>query len=137
MRNKPALTIADARLIAAACRAEAERNRWAVTIAILDEAAQLLYLERMDARPLTVDVAINKARTSVSIQGPSGTWQERVAASPNMMALTSLLPLQGALPLMYQGQCVGAVGVSGVKADEDEQVARAGAAVVERLAISA
>ncbi len=135
MRNKHALTIADARLIAAACRAEAERHQWAVTVAILDEAAQLLYLERMDARPLTVDVAINKARTSVAIQAPSGNWQERVAASPNMMALTSLLPLQGAVPLMYKGQCVGAVGVSGVKADEDEQVARAGAAVVERLAI--
>jgi glc operon protein GlcG len=135
VRTKIALTIADARVIADACRAEAVRNQWSVTIAILDEAAQLLYLERLDARPLTVDIAIDKARTAIAIRAPSAHWQERVAASPNMMALTSLLPLQGAVPLMYQGSCIGAVGVSGVKAEEDEQVARAGAACVEQLAL--
>jgi glc operon protein GlcG len=133
MITKHTLTASDARRMVAACRAEAERNGWAVTIAVLDDAAQLLHLERLGARALTVEVALAKAKTAVLTQAPSATWEQRVKDTPNLAAL-QLMPLRGALPLMYEGQCVGAIGVSGVKAEEDEQVAQAG--VVALLAKS-
>ncbi|HPF28236.1 MAG TPA: heme-binding protein [Steroidobacteraceae bacterium] len=134
MRMKPRLTTADVRQIAAACRDAAQRHKFCVTIAIVDDAAQLLYLERLDARPLTVDVALGKARTAVMTHRPSGVWQARVQEAPNLMAL-DLLPLRGALPLLYQGECVGAIGVSGVTSEEDELVAQAGVDALAALSI--
>lgn len=134
MRMQPRLTTADVRQIAAACRDAAERRNFSVTIAIVDDAAQLLYLERLGARPLTVEVALGKARTAVMTHRPSGSWQERVQDAPNLMAL-DLLPLRGALPLLYQGECVGAIGVSGVTSEEDELVAQAGVEALAALSI--
>ena len=134
MRMKARLVAADVRQLAAACRTEAERGGFVVTIVIVDDGAQLLHLERLDARPLTVDVALAKARTAVMTHRPSGAWQDRVKDAPNLMAL-DLLPLRGALPLMYQGDCVGAIGVSGATAEEDELVAQAGVAVLATFKI--
>jgi glc operon protein GlcG len=132
MKQKHALTTADVRSIAAACQQEAQRHGWAVTIAIVDDGGHLLFLERDGAKVTTVDVAIRKARTSALAQYPSGALQKRVRDEPQLLAL-DLMPMQGGMPLLYRGECIGGVGVSGVKPEEDEQIARAGCAVLETL----
>jgi glc operon protein GlcG len=132
MKQKQALTTADVRSIAAACQQEAQRNGWSVTIAIVDDGGHLMLLERDGAKVTTVDVAIRKARTSALAQYPSGNLQKRVREEPQLLAL-DLMPMQGGMPLLYRGECVGGVGVSGVKPEEDEQIARAGCAVLETL----
>lgn len=132
MKQKHALTTADVRSIVAACQQEAKRNGWSVTIAIVDDGGHLLFLERDGAKVTTVDVAIRKARTSALAQYPSGNLQKRVREEPQLLAL-DLMPMQGGMPLLYRGECVGGIGVSGVKPEEDEQIARAGCAVLETL----
>jgi uncharacterized protein GlcG (DUF336 family) len=134
MRRKLALTAADVRVIAAACCAEAAKNGWAVTIAIVDDGGHLLYLERLDARISTVDVAIRKARTAALSRQPSLALEQRARANPVLLALDAL-PLQGGLPLEHSGEFVGGVGVSGVLAPQDEQVAGAGVAALTALKI--
>lgn len=130
MKQKHALTTTDVRAIAAACQQEAQRNGWAVTIAIVDDGGHLLFLERDGAKITTVDVAIRKARTSALAQYPSGMLQKRVRDEPQLLAL-DLMPLQGGMPLFHRGECVGGVGVSGVKPEEDEQIARVGCALLD------
>ena len=128
MRTRPSLTAADAHQIMAAAKAEAQKNKWPVSIAIVDEAGYLLLLERLDnAGPLTAEVALGKARTSVMTKRPSKFMEDRLKDRPAFLNFPAGLAIQGAVPVMYQGECVGAVGVSGVQSHEDEQVASAGA----------
>ena len=127
MRNKPALTGSDVQKIAAACRAEAEKNKWNVTVAVVDDAGFLLYLERLDgAGPMTAEVAVAKARTAAVTRRPTKFWEDRLKDRPAMMKFPDNLPIQGGVPVMYEGDCVGAIGVSGVQSHEDEQIAQAG-----------
>jgi glc operon protein GlcG len=127
MRSKPCLTSSDVLKMAAACKAEAEKNQWSVTIAIFDDAGIPLYLERMDgATATTAEVAIGKARTSAITRRPSKFWEERVKERPGFLNFPGVLQVQGGLPILYQGECVGAIGVSGVQSHEDEQIAQAG-----------
>jgi uncharacterized protein GlcG (DUF336 family) len=131
MKTKPCLTSADVQKMAAACKAEAEKNKWNVTIAITDEAGVLLYLERLDgAGPSTAEVAAAKARTSAFTRRPSKFWEERLKERPGFVNFPGVLHVQGGLPAMYQGECVGAIGVSGVQSHEDEQIAQAGLATL-------
>jgi len=132
VRSKLALTAADVRVIAGACRAEAEKNGWAVTIAIVDDGGHLMHLERLDARVTTVDVAIRKARTAALSRQPSLALEQRARANPVLMALDAL-PLQGGLPLEHSGEFLGGVGVSGVLAPQDEQVAGTGVAALAAM----
>jgi uncharacterized protein GlcG (DUF336 family) len=129
MRTKHCLSASDARGLAAAARAEAERNGWAVTIAIVDDGGHLLYLERLDARVSTVAVAIAKARTAALSQQPTAALEQRVRDNVAFLALDAM-PIPGGLPLRHGDDCVGAVGVSGVTAQQDEQVAKAAVAVL-------
>ncbi len=127
MRHKPCLTAADVQKMAAACRAEAEKNKWAVTIAITDDAGFLHYLERMEgAGPTSAEVAIAKAKTSAITRRPSKFWEDRIKDRPAFINFPGVLQIQGGLPIMYEGECVGAIGVSGVQSHEDEQIAKAG-----------
>jgi uncharacterized protein GlcG (DUF336 family) len=127
MRQKPCLTSSDVLKMAAACKAEAEKQKWNVTIAIVDDAGVLLYLERMDgAIAPTAEVATAKARTSAITRRPSKFWEDRVKERPSFLNFPGVLQIQGGLPIMYQGECVGAIGVSGVQSQEDEQIAKAG-----------
>jgi len=127
MRTKPCLTSSDVLKMAAACKAEAEKNKWTVTIAIVDDAGVPLYLERMDgATATTAEVAIGKARTSAITRRPSKFWEERVKERPGFLNFPGVLQVQGGLPILYQGECVGAIGVSGVQSHEDERIAQAG-----------
>lgn len=127
MRNKPCLTSADVLKMAAACKAEAQKNKWNVTFVVVDDAGIPLYLERMDgATPTTADVALGKAKTSAITRRPSKFWEDRVKERPVFMNFPGILQIQGGLPIMHEGECVGAIGVSGVQSQEDEQIAKAG-----------
>lgn len=135
MHLKKSLTLAEARQIAAAAEAEAAKNQWNVTIAILDEGGHLLYLERMDDAPLAgVVVAQEKARTSVLFRRPTKSIEESVLGGRLvMLALPGATPIEGGLPLLNGDRLVGGIGVSGVQSAQDAQIARAGVEVAARL----
>ncbi|HXW42971.1 MAG TPA: heme-binding protein [Xanthobacteraceae bacterium] len=127
MRNKPCLTLADVKQMLAACEAEAVRNKWAVTISIVDDGGYPLGLARMDGAPtISAEVSLGKARMSAMTRRPSKAFEDRIKERPAFLTFPAGLPIQGAVPIMHQNECVGAIGVSGVQSHEDEQIALAG-----------
>jgi glc operon protein GlcG len=111
----------------AAAKVEAAANNWIVTIAVVDDGGYLLHLDRMDgARHHTPEFAALKARTSAIFRAPTKALEDAAKERPGRGSLPGILPLQGGLPIMFEGECVGGIGVSGVKPNEDEQVAHAG-----------
>jgi glc operon protein GlcG len=127
--HKPILTSAEAQTMVAAARIEAARNNWKVSIAAVDESGFLLHLERMDGAGLqSPEIATLKARTAALSRVPTKTLEDVTKDRPATLTFPGRLPVQGGLPILHQGQCVGAIGVSGVKSHEDEQVAAAGVA---------
>ena len=127
MRTKPCLTLADVKKMLEACEAEAIKNKWNVAIAILDEGGHLLGFQRMDgAGPISAEVAIGKATTSALSRRPSKFFEDRVKDRPSFISFPAGVLIQGALPIMHQNECVGAIGVSGVQSHEDEEIALAG-----------
>ena len=127
MKTRPALTLADCERISAAALAEAERNNWIVAIAILDDGGHLLHFARMDgASPANARIAVAKGRTAAESRRTSGEWQERIKTRPEMLKMPDILPVQGGVPIFVGGKVIGAVGVSGVTCDQDEQCAKAG-----------
>ena len=128
MRNRPCLTADDAHKMMAACKAEAQKNKWLVTIAIVDESGAALLLERLEgAGAISAEVAMGKARTSAVTKRPTKFFEDRVKERPAFITFpTPGVMFQGGLPIVHQGECVGAIGVSGVQSHEDEQVAKAG-----------
>ena len=127
MRNRPCLTAADVKKMMAACLAEAEKNKWVVSVAIVDEAGFLLGFERMDgAAPISTEVACGKARTSALTKRPSKFFEDRVKERPAFVNFPAGILIQGGVPIIHQNDCVGAIGVSGVQSHEDEQIAQAG-----------
>ena len=127
MKNRPMLTLEDCRKITAAAEAEARKNNWNVCIAILDDGGHLLHLARMDgASPANARIAIAKGRTAAETRRSTAVWQERIAKRPELLMMPQVTPVQGGLPIIAEGVCVGAVGISGVQSHEDEQVAAAG-----------
>jgi glc operon protein GlcG len=131
MRNKPALTLDDCKAMAAAAEAEARRNDWNVAIAILDDGGHLLHFHRMDgATPANAEVAIEKGRTAAYSRRSTKVWEERIAGGRMSMLKMPVLPVQGGLPIMANGDCVGGIGVSGVASHEDEQIGQAGIAAL-------
>jgi glc operon protein GlcG len=133
MKNKPTLELADLKAIAAAAEAEAIRNNWAVSIAIVDDGGHLLWLQRLDgAAPISAHIAPAKANTAAVGRRESKVYEDMVnggrvsfLSAPDLKGL-----LEGGVPIMKDGQCLGAVGVSGVKSTEDAQIARAGIAAI-------
>lgn len=127
MKNRPMLTLDDCRKISAAAEAEAKKNNWNVCVAILDDGGHLLHLARMDgATPANAEIAIEKGRSAAVTRRSTKMWEDRVAGGRMVMLKMPVLPVQGGLPIMSDGTCVGAVGVSGVQSHEDEQIAKAG-----------
>jgi glc operon protein GlcG len=128
MRTKQCLTAADVKKMLAACEAEAAKNKWAVAISIVDEGGFLLALLRMDgASAITAEVSLGKARTSAMTKRPSKFFEDRIKERPAFAGFPAGILIQGGVPVMYENECVGAIGVSGVQSHEDEQVAQAGA----------
>jgi uncharacterized protein GlcG (DUF336 family) len=114
-----------------ACKAEAARNNWKVSIAVVDEGGYLLHLERLDGAGLqSPEIATLKARTAAIGRCPTKLLEDIAKDRPGTLTFPGRLPVQGGIPLFYEGECVGGIGVSGVKSPEDEQVALAGQAVL-------
>ena len=133
MKTKPELEFADVKKIAAAAEAEALKNQWAVTIAIVDDGGHLLSLQRLDgAAPVSAHIAPAKARTAALGRRESKVYEDMVNGGRvsflSAPAIDGLL--EGGVPILKDGQCLGAVGVSGVKSTEDAQIARAGIAAL-------
>ena len=128
MRDKPCLTAADVEKAIAACKAEAQKNTWKVSIAVVDDGGYLLAFWRMDgAPPISAEVAIGKAHTSAMTKRPSKFFEDRVKERPAFVGFPAGILIQGGVPILHKGECVGAIGVSGVQSLEDEQIAQAGA----------
>ena len=133
MKTKPVLEAADIKAIAAAAEAEAQKNHWAVTIAIVDDGGHLLWLQRLDgAAPISAHIAPAKANTAAMGRRESKVYEDMInggrvsfLSAPDLKGL-----LEGGVPIVKDGQCLGAVGVSGVKSTEDAQIARAGIAAI-------
>ncbi len=129
MQSRPFLLLDDLKRIAQACEAEARRNSWAVSVAIVDDGGHLLWLQRLDgAPPISAQIAAAKARTAALGRRESRVYEEminqgRVAflSAPGLEGL-----LEGGVPILVDGHCLGAVGVSGVKSEQDAQVAKTG-----------
>ena len=131
MRQKPALTAGDCQKMMAACKAEAQKNKWAVTIAIVDDSGAALLLDRLDgAGAISATVAIGKAQTSALTKRPSKFFEDRVKERPAFANFPAGVLIQGGLPIMARNECVGAIGVSGVQSHQDEQVAQAGVSAI-------
>jgi glc operon protein GlcG len=132
MRSKFCLTLADTDFIIDACRKEALRNQWSVSIAIVDDAGFLIQSVRLDdAGTGTADAAALKAKTAAATGLSTQIVEERSTKRPALFSVPGRLALQGGVPIRYQEQCVGAIGVSGVQSHQDEQVANAGLAAFQ------
>jgi uncharacterized protein GlcG (DUF336 family) len=129
MKSKNCLTLADVKIIAAGCESEALRQNWPVSIAIVDDGAHLMWLQRLDNAPLTsVQIACGKAHTSAMGRRASKVYEDVVAGGRNAFLSVpgGLTMVEGGEAIVVNGEIVGAVGVSGVKSPEDAQIARAG-----------
>jgi glc operon protein GlcG len=133
MQSKQVLTNDDVKKIAIAAESEAMKNGWAVTISVVDDGGNLLWLQRLDdAAPISADIAPAKARTAALGRRETKIYEDIInngrfsfITAPNLEGM-----LEGGVPIMVNGQCVGAVGVSGVKSPEDVQIAKAGIAAL-------
>jgi uncharacterized protein GlcG (DUF336 family) len=135
MKTSFSLTLADARQIAAAAEAEAHKNGWSVVIAIVDEGGHLVLLQRLDGtQAASSEIATHKARAAALFRRPTKALEDVVASGRvAMLSLPALTAVEGGLPLLYHGEIVGAIGVSGVQSFQDGIVAKAGAdAIAER-----
>ena len=128
MKTRPMLTLEDCRKISAAAEAEAKKNNWIVSIAILDDGGHLLHLIRMDgASPFNARTAVAKGKTAAETRRSTLVWEDRIKGGRNsMLGMPQITPVQGGLPIVVDGTCIGGVGVSGVQSHEDEQIAKAG-----------
>ena len=133
MKTKHELELADVKAVAAAAEAEALKNNWAVTIAIVDDGGHLLWLQRLDgAPPISAHIGPAKAHTAALGRRESKVYEDIInggrtafLTAPEVQGL-----LEGGVPIMKDGFCLGAVGVSGVKSSEDAQIAKAGIAAL-------
>ena len=134
MKTRSMLTFEDCKKISAAAEAEAKKNNWNVCIAILDDGGHLLHLIRMDgATPANARIATEKGRTAAETRRSTAMWEERIKGGrTSMLGMPGITPVQGGLPIVIDGVCIGAVGVSGVQSHEDEQIAKAGIDTLER-----
>lgn len=127
------ITMEQARKAMAAAEAEAVKNAWQVVISIVDNGGHLVALHRLDAQTASVEIATGKATTAVSFRRPSKALEDGLAAGGaglRILGVRSATPLQGGVPILLDGKIIGAIGVSGVMASQDEVVAMAGAAAV-------
>ena len=135
LATKKALTLEAAKQIASAAETEARKNAWNVVIAVLDDGANLIYLQRMDETQIgSVEVALEKARTAVKFKRPSKALEDALAGGRQaILKLPGATPVEGGIPLMLDGKLIGAIGVSGVQSNQDGQIAKAGADAFSKM----
>jgi uncharacterized protein GlcG (DUF336 family) len=126
--SKKALSLNLVKQMAAAAEKHARQNQWNVCIAIVDEGGHLLYFQRMDGVQIgSVEVSMKKATSAALFKRPTKDFARRVAEGEvALVTLPGALPLEGGLPITVEGQVLGAIGVSGVRADQDGMIAQAG-----------
>ena len=132
LTTKKALNLAAAKEIAAAAEKEARANKWNVVIAVVDEGANLILLQRMDETQIgSIDVAIAKAQSAVKFKRPTKVFEDALKGGRQaILKLPGAIPVEGGLPIQADGRVIGAIGVSGVQSFEDAQIAAAGLKVV-------
>jgi len=133
MKTQSLLELADVKAIAAAAEAEALKHQWAVSIAIVDAGGHLLWLQRLDgAAPISAQIAPAKAHTAALGRRESKVYEDIINGGRFSFLSAPALQgmLEGGVPILKEGACLGAVGVSGVKSTEDAQIARAGIAAL-------
>lgn len=131
MKTKSVMTLEDAKRVALAAEREALAHNWPVVIAIVDEGGHLLYLQRDQAQLGSIEVAITKAKTALLFRRPTKLWEDIVTSGRVGYAnMPGVIAVEGGIPLMVENEIVGAIGVSGVTAAEDGQIAAAGAAAL-------
>ena len=135
MKTKHFLESADVKAIAAAAEAEALKNNWPVTIAIVDDGGHLLALQRLDgAAPVSSHIAPAKAHTAALGRRETKGYEDVINGGCTRTSFLSAPEikgmLEGGVAIIKDGQCIGAVGVSGVKSNEDAQIAKAGIAAI-------
>ena len=130
--TKPILTLEAAQRMVAAAHGEAQKHGWKMVIAIVDDGANLLYLERMDNALLgSVGVAQEKAQTAARFKRPTKAFEDAIAGGRTvLLKLAGALPIEGGFPILVDGHLIGAIGVSGGTSAEDGQVASAGLAAL-------
>ena len=127
--TKRVLTLEAARRMAAAAEAEAVKNGWQVSVAVVDDGGNLLLFQRMDnAKLVAIDIAIRKAKTAVFFQGETKGLEEEVTKGGRtaLLPIDGFMPLQGGFPITVDGKVIGGIGVSGVTGEQDAQCAAAG-----------
>lgn len=130
--EKKSVSLELAKKIAAAAEAESIKNKWMDVITIVDEGGNLVYTERMDNAQIgSIEIALKKAKTALYFKRPTKSYEDRIAGGSNaIISLPNVLPFEGGLPLIVDGQFIGAIGVSGGSAPQDGQVAKAGVDVL-------
>ena len=137
-QNAPApygapITLEQAKKAMVAAEAEARKNNWAVVISIVDGGGHLVMLQRMEAQTGSIEIATGKATTSAALRRPTKAIEDSLApggSALRILSVRSVTALQGGVPIVLDGKIIGAIGVSGVTAPQDEVVAMAGAAAV-------
>ena len=126
--NGGSLTLEDAQRIVDAAEQRAREDNWNVVIAIVDGGGHLITLRRMDGvQTASIDIAIQKARTAAFYRRSTKIFQDRLTAGENaILSLPDMMPFEGGLPISKNGKIVGAIGVSGVTAEQDGVIAQAG-----------
>jgi glc operon protein GlcG len=133
MKTKAFLEAADVKAILAGAEAEAVKNNWAVTIAVVDDGGHMLGMLRLDGAPaVSSHIGPAKANTAALGRRESKVYEDIINAGRTSFLSAPVLQgmLEGGVPILKDGQCIGAVGVSGVKSSEDAQIARAGMAAI-------
>jgi len=127
VKSRAVLEADEVQAALAAAKTEAVKNGWVVSIAVVDDGGHPLgFLRLTDAAPLTAQIASGKARTSALSRRESKFYEEIVKNGRTAFLSVDVTALEGAVPVIVDGHCVGAIGVSGVRSDQDAQVANAG-----------
>jgi len=134
---KPTLTLEAAKVISSAAEAEADRNGWAVAIAVTDDRGELVHFIRKDnTTNAAIGIAQKKAFHAANYRR-STLFHEKILAEGNqnvgVLSLPNCMPIEGGIPLMYEGNVIGAIGVSGLASDDDGRVAQKGCEAFEKL----
>ena len=127
LATKKTLTLEAAKKLASVAEAEALKNKWTMVIAIVDDGGNLVYLERMDNTQIgSIEVAIQKANTAIAFKRPTKAYEDLVAqGKTDILGVPGVIPIEGGLPLVVDGQYIGAIGVSGGTRQQDGIVAKA------------
>lgn len=135
LANKQILTLSVAKKIAAAAESTAITNDWNVVISIVDDCGCLLYLQRMDGVQLaSIDIAVAKAVSAIKFKRPTKVFEAALLGGRQaILSLPGAMPVDGGIPIISNGEMIGAIGVSGVQADQDGIIAQAGADAVAQI----